>query len=204
MIPSSDRFDQSTIAALLEVDPLVADYRAFFSLLDWSVVDRWQAERSAYCGSHGHPLSAYLKAFLLRIKAGLRYSSQLRQFLLDHPLLIIDFGFHLELDPRLPYGFDPDKTLPCRYWLGEKLRQLDRALLQDLLAATVAALQEEIPGLGETVAFDVKHIYAWVKENNERVYVQDRYDKIKRLSGDPDCRLGVKKRSNQEPAEASS
>src|SRR5436190_1203375 len=31
MIPSSDRFDQSTLAALLEVDPLVADYRAFFS-----------------------------------------------------------------------------------------------------------------------------------------------------------------------------
>jgi hypothetical protein len=204
MIPSSDRFDQSTIAALLEVDPLVGDYRAFFSLLDWSVVERWEAQRSAYCGSHGHPLTAYLKAFLLRIKAGLRYSSQLRQFLLEHPLLIIDFGFHLELDPRLPYGFDPDKTLPCRYWLGEKLRQLDRGLLTDLLSATVAALQEEIPGLGETVAFDVKHIYAWVKENNERVYVKDRYDKTKRLPGDADCRLGVKKRTNQEPAEASS
>jgi hypothetical protein len=204
MIPSSDRFDQSTIAALLEVDPLVADYRAFFSLFDWSVVERWQAERSAYCGSHGHPLTAYLKAFLLRIKAGLRYSSQLRQFLLEHPLLIIDFGFHLQLDPSAPYGFDADKTLPCRYWLGEKLRQLDRALLQDLLSATVAALQQEIPGLGETVAFDVKHIYAWVKENNERVYVKDRYDKTKRLAGDPDCRLGVKKRSNQEPAAAGS
>src|SRR5260221_6202950 len=72
-----------------------------------------------------------------------------------------------------------------------KLRQLDCALLQDLLAATVAALQAEIPGLGETVAFDVKHIYAWVKENNQRVYVKDRYDKTQRLAGDPDCRLGV-------------
>jgi len=41
-------------------------------------------------------------------------------------------------------------------------------LLQDLLAATVAALKEEIPALGEVVAFDVKHIYAWVKENNWR------------------------------------
>jgi hypothetical protein len=200
MIPSSTRFDQSTIAALLEVDPLVADYRAFFSLFDWSIVEHWQAQHSAYCGSHGHPITAYLKAFLLRIKAGLRYSSQLRQFLLSHPLLIIDFGFQLELDPNQPYGFDPNKTLPCRYWLGEKLRKLDRALLQELLSATVAALQQEIPGLGETVAFDVKHIYGWVKENNERVYVQDRYDKTKQLAGDPDCRLGVKKRSNQEPA----
>ena len=142
----------------MPVDPLVADYRAFFALLDWSVVEHWQAQRSAYYGSHGHPLTASLKAFLLRIKAGLRYSAQVRQFLLSHPLLIIDFGFQLELDPSQPYGFDPDKTLPCRYWLGEKLRQLDRGLLTELLAATVAALQEEIPGLGETVAFDVKPI----------------------------------------------
>ena|SRR6266487_131994 len=34
MIPSSDLFDQSTIAALLDHDPLVQDYHAFFSLLD--------------------------------------------------------------------------------------------------------------------------------------------------------------------------
>jgi hypothetical protein len=118
-------------------------------------------------------------------------------------LLVIELGFHLELDPTAPYGFDVQRTLPCRYWLSEKLRQFDRALLQDLLAATVAALQAEIPGLGETVAFDVKHIYAWVKENNERVYVKDRYDKEQRLAGDPDCRLGVKRSTNQEQPDGS-
>jgi len=48
MIPSSALFDQSTIAALLDHDPLVADYRAFFSLLDWSVVDDFQAQRSTH------------------------------------------------------------------------------------------------------------------------------------------------------------
>src|SRR5260221_1865971 len=69
---------------------------------------------------------------------------------------------------------------------------------QTRLAAAVRALKEAIPGLGETVAFDVKHIYAWVKENNERVYVKDRYDKTRRLTGDPDCRLGVKRSSNQD------
>ena len=78
---------------------------------------------------------------------------------------------------------------------------MDRALLQVLLAATVTVLKEEIPGLGEVVAFDVKHIYAWVKENNERVYVIEQYDKIKRLSGDPDCKLGVKRSTNQEQAD---
>ena len=91
-----------------------------------------------------------------------------------------------------------EQTLPTRYWLGEKLRQLDRGLLQDLLAATVQALQAEIPGLGEVVSFDVKHLYAWVKENNERAYVKDRYDKTQQLVGDPDCKLGVKRSTNKE------
>lgn len=67
MIPASVRFDQSTLASMLDVDPLVKDYRAFFSLFDWSVVDRWQTSRFNCCGSHGHPISSYLKAFLLRI-----------------------------------------------------------------------------------------------------------------------------------------
>ena len=65
-----------------------------------------------------------------------------------------------------PYGFDGQQTLPCRYWLGEKLRRLDRGLLQEFLAAMVQALQAEIPGLGEVVSFDVRHIYAWVQESN--------------------------------------
>ncbi|GHO99912.1 hypothetical protein KSF_099600 [Reticulibacter mediterranei] len=83
-------------------------------------------------------------------------ASQLRDFLCKHPLLIIELGFDLRLDPSANYGFDAEATLPTRYWFGEKLRQLDRGLLSDLLAATVTALQEEIPGLGEVVAFDVR------------------------------------------------
>lgn len=204
MIPASARFDQSTMVALLEADPLVADYRQFFALFDWSVVARWQAEQSACCGSHGHPLTAYLKAFLIRIKEGLTYSTRLRDFLLKHPLLVIELGFVLHLDPTAPYGFDVEKSLPTRYWLGEKLRQLDHGLLTDLLAATVRDLKEAIPGLGETLAIDVKHIYAWVRENNPRVYVEGPYNVKHIPKGDPDCRLGIKKSSNQEQPDGSS
>jgi len=198
MIPSSHRLDQSALATLLDIDPLVQEYRAFFSLLDWSVVEQWQARQSACSGSHGHPLTAYLKAFLFRIKEGLSYAKQVRAFLLKHPLLIIEFGFQLTLDPRADYGFDVEGSLPCRYWFGHKLRFLDPTLLQDLLAATVRDLKEEIPGLGEIVAFDVKHISAWVKENNARVHFPDRFDKTHRPAGDPDCKLGVKRSTNQE------
>lgn len=198
MIPTSRLFDQSVLSALLEHDPVVQQYRAFFALLDWSLVDHWQAQRSSR-GRPSHPESAYLKALLVRIKEGLSYTKQLREFLVNHPLLVIELGFHLVLDPSQPYGFDVERTLPTRYWLGEKLRQLDRQLLQDLLAGTVQALHAEIPGLGETVAFDVKHIYAWVRENNPNVYVKGKYDVSYIPKGDPDCRLGVKKSSNQEP-----
>jgi hypothetical protein len=197
MIPSSEVFDQSTLTSLLEHDPLVADYRAFFALLDWSVVEEWETTRSSR-GRPAHPESAYLKAFLLRIREGMLYTTQLRRFLLRHPLLVIELGFRLVLDKSAPYGFDLEQTLPCEFWLREKLRSFDPILLQALLQSTVRALQQEIAGLGDTVAFDVKHIYAWVKENNERAYVPERYDKSKRLAGDPDCRLGVKRSTNKE------
>ena len=202
MIPSSDLFDQSVLTALLDHDPLIADYRAFFSSLDWSAVEQWEAERSTR-GRPGHPISAYLKAFLIRIREGIPYTAELRRFLLRHPLLVIELGFRLVLDKSAAYGFDIEATLPCDYWLREHLRRFDRTLLESLLASTVRALQQEIPGLGETVAFDVKHIYAWVKENNERTYVPDRYDKTKQLAGDPDCRLGVKRSTNQEHPDGS-
>jgi hypothetical protein len=202
MIPASAVFDQPTMQHLLVYDPVVSTYRAFFSLFDWSLVEHWQEQRPTR-GRPAHPESAYLKALLVRINEGLIYSTQLRAYLVNHPLLVIELGFHLELDPSAPYGFDVERTLPCRYWLGEKLRRLDRVLLHDLLAATVTALQQEIAGLGETVAFDVKHIYGWVKENNERVYVKERYDKTRRPAGDPDCKLGVKRSSNQEQPDGS-
>ena len=81
--------------------------------------------------------------------------------------------------------------------LRQKLRTLDQNLLQALLAATVTDLQAAIPGLGETIAFAVKHIFAWVRENNPNVYVKGTFDVTHIPKGDPDCRLGVKKSSNQ-------
>ena len=144
MIPTSSLFDQSVMAALLEHDAVVQQYRAFFSLFDWALVDDFQAHRSAR-GRPAHPESTYLKAYLVRINEGLIYTSQLRRYLVKHPLLVIELGFHLKLDPSCPYGFHVEVTLPCRFWFTEKLRQFDQELLQDLLAATVAALQQESP-----------------------------------------------------------
>jgi hypothetical protein len=200
MIPESYLFDQSTITNIIDSDEVVQSYRSLFSLFDWSIVERWEAEHAGQ-GSHGHPMAAYIKSFLVRINEGIIYTSRLRKFLLEHPLLVIDLGFHLDLDYNARYGFNYKTTIPSEVWLRAKLRTLDQQLLQELLNATVTDLKEEIPGLGEVIAYDVKHIYAWVKENNNNVYVKDRYNKNHQPAGDPDCRFGIKKRSNIEQAD---
>ncbi len=128
MIPSSDVFDQSILARMLAVDPQVQDTRAFLALFDWQLVEQWEQQRSSR-GRPGHPMSAYLKAFLIRIREGFVYTTQLRRFLLKHPLLIIELGFRLKLDASQPYGFDVQQTLPCDYWLREQLHSLDPDLL---------------------------------------------------------------------------
>jgi hypothetical protein len=202
MIPDSQIFDQPTLARLLAHDALVQRYRQFFALLDWAALEQHQASRCAP-GPCPHAETAYLKTFLIRICEEKRYMTHVRTFLVEHPLLVLEVGFHLMLDPTQPYGFDVERTLPSARWLREKLRRLDPIHLQDLLQATVHALQDEIPGLGEVVAFDVKHLYAWVRENNPRQYVKERYNPDIQPAGDPHCKLGVKRSTNQEQADGS-
>jgi len=41
-------------------------------------------------------------------------------------------------------------------------------------------------------------VIAWVKENNPKTYIEgQRYDKTKQPAGDPDCKLGCKRKHNQ-------
>src|SRR5256885_4072777 len=202
MIPYSPLFDQTVLEQLVQHDTIVQRYREFFALIDWTPVQQYQAGRTL-SDRPSHPEEAYIKAFLIKIIEGKKHMTQLRAFLVDHPLLTAEIGFRLELDPTQPFGFDIEKTLPKKRWLNAKLRSLDHHLLQDLFTGSVHALQEAIPGLGETVAIDVKHIYAWVRENNPRESIKDRYSKDRQPKGDPDCRVGVKKSTNVEQPDGS-
>jgi hypothetical protein len=80
------------------------------------------------------------------------------------------------------------------------LRELPNSACQFLLADSVRLLQAALAAhgvpLGDCISGDTKHIVAWVKENNPKAYVPDRFDKTKQPKGDPDCRLGCKKRHN--------
>ncbi len=202
IIPDSTTFDQRTMTRLLEHDPVVQRYRAFFALFDWSQAPDPAIDPSRP-GKRPHPQSAYLKALLLKREEGMSACTQLRTYLLEHPLLVLVLGFRPVLNRDLPYGFDVAKTVPTARWFCHQQQELSPSVLQDLLAATVRDLREEIPGLGEVVAFDVTHIYAFVKENNPRVYVKERFKKDQQPRGDRDCKLGVKKSTNREQADGS-
>lgn len=160
-----------------------------------------RAKNRAWPGSAPHPEKAYIKALLIKKCENFAYVTELRRFLVKHPLLVLELGFIPVDDPQAPYGFDVEQTVPCDRWLRHKQQWLSNETLQALFKKTVEELQAEIPGLGETVVSDTKHIYAWVKENNPREYITDRHDPNKQPSGDPDCRLGVKRSQNQEDGE---
>jgi hypothetical protein len=149
-------------------------------------------------GIRPHPQQVYIKALLVKICEKFSYITALRTFLVKHPLLVLEIGFIPVLDSAQLYGFDVEQSVPCDRWLRHKQQRLNNGILQALFGGLVHRLQTEIPGLGNTVVGDTKHIYAWVKENNPREYLPNRYDPDKQPTGDSNCRLGVKRSRNQE------
>lgn len=177
-------------------DPVARRYTAIFGELDWSVVSE-KDDSLPQRGRLPHPAAAYLKAYLVMVEQKLMYHTDLHAYLCDHPALVWLVGFRLVADARSPYRFDLVRSVPSARHLRRKLGMLDRQVLTTLLTQTVQQAVALMPALGETVSVDVKHIYARVKENNPRVRVPNRHDPARQPSGDPDCRLGVKRHHNQ-------
>jgi hypothetical protein len=137
---------------------------------------------------------------LVKLDEGLRSMGHLRRYLCEHPALVWILGFPLLPDPTAPHGFAVAHSLPSRRQFGRVLRELDNAAAQFLLDGTVHLLRQALPAdvnFGDVVALDTKHILAWVTENNPKAYVRARYDKTQQPKGDPDCKLGCKKRHNK-------
>jgi len=166
-------------------------------LLDWaqlpiSLADRKQGERLI-------PLSAYVGAYLVRLEQQLPSFGALRCFLRDHPALLWALGFPLTGRETGQKPFDPEYSLPTQGHFTKKLRSLPNNLLQELLDGQVTWLMKRLgPDFGQVVSIDTKHILAWVRENNPKAYIKEgRFDKAQQPDGDPDCKLGCKRRRNQ-------
>lgn len=147
------------------------------------------------------PYAPFAAACLVKLEYHIPHMSGLRQFLVDHPPLVWVLGFPLSPSRHYPWGFDVEASLPTHRHLTFLLRQMPNAALQYLLDSSVQLLQAELcqRGLkmGDCVSLDTKHVIAWVKENNPKAYVQDRFNKDHQPAGDLDCRLGCKRRHNQ-------
>jgi len=136
------------------------------------------------------PFAPFVAACLLKLEHGLVSMGALRQYLLDHPVLVSLLGF------------DRRRTLPTQRHLTRMLRAIPNQALQYLLADTLRLLKAEVADhglrLGATISIDTKHILAWVKENNAKAYTrQERFNKDRQPAGDPDCKLGCKRRHNR-------
>jgi hypothetical protein len=181
--------------------PVAMRYLRLLSPIAW---DRFpERDLLQHRGVPPVPFAPFAAACLVKLDQGLTYMSKLRDYLVDHPALTWLLGFPLASSRRFSWGFDVDASLPTARHFPRMLRQIPNVSLQFLLDDTVRLLQAELRtegvAFGECISLDTKHIIAWVKENNPKAYLlrKDRYDKDKQPSGDPDCRLGCKRRRNQ-------
>jgi len=172
--------------------------------LDWSEFPERDLQRD--WGQESTPYSAFAATCLFKIDQRLTSFSHLASYLADHPALAWLLGFpggsSLSRPGINPAGETFCPSLPTPRHFPRLLHKMPNACLQFLLYSSVKALlaefeQRHIP-ISETVSLDTKHILAWVKENNPKAYIKsDRFNKQKQPAGDPDCKLGCKRRHNQ-------
>jgi hypothetical protein len=191
--------DAENLPRFVRDSPVAMRYWHFLSSLDWQRFPERDLSRN--WGQACVPMAPFAAACLIKLDLGFSYMSQLRDYLVDHPALIWVLGFPVVPSSRHPGGIDAQVSLPTPRHFTRLLRKLPNASLQFLLDETVRLLQAElmteVHDFAQTIAMDTKHILAWVEENNRKAYVSDRYDKSKPPKGDPDCRLGCKRRRNQ-------
>jgi hypothetical protein len=179
-------------------------YLGLLRQLDWSRFPDRPDQRFAL-DEPPLPYACLAAAYLVKIEQHLTYVADLRAYLVEHPALVWVLGFPLRSSAEYPWGFDVDVSLPTHRHLSRMLRDLANVCLQFLLDETVRLIRAELASelsmscrFGDCIAVDTKHIIAWVKENNPKAYIEGRrYDKTLQPAGDPDCKLGCKRKHNQ-------
>ena len=198
--------EEARLPRLVQESPVALRYLHLFGPIRWICFPE-RPDQRIWPDFPVLPYAAFSAACLVRIDQHLVYMSDLRQYLMDHPALIWILGFPLFPSKRFAWGFDAQASLPTERHFCRLLRQMPNAAPQFLLDETVRLVREELSGevqdFGECVSLDTKHIIGWVKENNAKAYLEGkRYDKTQQPKGDPDCKLGCKRRKNQGKGQA--
>lgn len=152
-------------------------------------------------GQTAIPHTAFSAACLIKLNENLVSMGDLRCYLVEHPAFIWLLGFPLIPSNKHPCGFDPSASLPTQRHLTQMLRDIPNPSLQFILDQSISLLIAEFAALGlsvgDCISLDTKHIIAWVKENNPKTYSSERFNKLKQPKGDPDCKLGCKRKHNR-------
>ena len=189
------RFSRSKLPRFVKRSPIALRFYALLHFIDWERFPERQMQ--AHWKAEATPYRAFVAAYLLMLEEQLKSMSHLRRFLCEHPELVWLFGFTQQR------RFDADQVLPTARHFSRLLRKMPSECATFLLDESVhllqAQLQPHIKDFGQAISLDTKHILAWVKENNPKAYVEDRYNKAKQPKGDQDCKLGCKRRKNVSP-----
>jgi hypothetical protein len=169
--------------------------------VDWGALPERNLSRTY--GQPTVPYASFVAAYLVKIDQHLVHMSDLRRYLVAHPALCWLMGFPMASGLGGPSSAQADACLPTQRHLTRLLQQIPNPYPQALLDQTVsllrAALSDVRTDFGTAISLDTKHVIAWVKENNPKAYQKrsERFDKTRQPSGDPDCRLGCKRKQNQ-------
>ena len=106
---------------------------------------------------------------------------------------LVELEFELLNNPSIaePLGLDPLKRPPSDERFSDFLRSNPNGYFQIIREALVQDLISEGVISGQGVGLDSCPIEAFVKENNLKTSIKDRYEKHRLVSGDKDARLGV-------------
>lgn len=155
-------------------------------------------------GQPSTPYAALAAACLIKLDQDIGTFSHLSVWLAERPALAWILGFRTSSAGFNPAEYFSLAGLPTQRHFSRLLHKAPNASFQFLLGSSVRALLAEFArrqiAVPDTVSLDTKHILAWVKENNPKTYLPDRFDKTRQPAGDPDCKLGCKRRHNRRKA----
>lgn len=193
---------RSELPSFVKNSPVAQRYLDLLGPLAWDHLPERNLQRN--WGQTTIPYASFIAAYLIKLNEGKDSLGNLRLYLTENPELTWLSGFPSLVSNPGQRSFDMSACLPTTRHLTHMLRVLPNSVLQFLLADSVRLIRQELAAVGvqtgACISLDTKHILAWVKENNPKAYVEDRYDKTKQPAGDPDCKLGCKRRHNRRKA----
>lgn len=204
--PSGVAPDLAALPAWVAADPLVQKYAALLGPLPWTTFPERPTDR-AWPGPRPHARAPFVAAFLIKLHEDIRFMADLRTFLIEHPALVVWLGFPRRPDPTSFHGFAVAASVPDRRQFSRVLRTLAPSMLDWVLSATIALHKDALAPdqqatFGDVVAGDTQAILAWVRENNPKECMTNRFDSTQQPRGDADCKVGIKRRRNITPEAA--